>query len=649
MVSLLTDNQDPAVANVAKSAAESAEPSENERRSRPRPWLDQLSAIGISRSLRYPETTLGKLFDQTADRYGPVPALIYAEEEWTYAELAERINRMAGALAALGVRRGDRVLITLPNCPEYVMAFFATQKLGAVVVNAGPLMGPDDLQSLIVLTSPRVGIGLDLQAQVQCAAAEHTSIETWIWCSLQAYQPVFKRLGYRFKLWQSGDQTASCPNTVTLDKLLEQAPSRPPTVAPDVDDTAVLSPTGGTSGSLKVAQLTHRNLICNATQVTVGIRIRYGQERIMGILPMFHAYGLSTCLVSSVITGATLIPFTRFNVNEVLDAVDKHRPTIFPLVPAICEAISNELEKPDAGHDFGCVNLAVSGAAPLPDVVAERFERLTGVSIVQGYGQTEASPVVMNNPPGHTRLNSIGLPLPDTDVRVVDPESGEDVACGEPGELIVSGPQVMKGYFNNPDETQRVLRKHPDGRVWLHTGDVARVDDEGYFYIVDRMKDMIIRSGLKVYPAKVEKRLKGLDGVNEVAVIGVPDPVQTELVVAMIVPTEKNADEDALRDSIRDFCREHMAPYEVPARIEFVDEFPRTGLGKLLKYKLREIAEERHAQRLAQKEEQDQCDHDDVHHDDQHDASRHGREEATSERETADLPDRRDVRERQVV
>src|SRR5688572_907196 len=290
------------------------------------PWLAQLDRASIPRSLVYPTTTLGRILDQSADRFGDATAVVYGQTRWTYTELLAQVNRTAGGLASLGVRRGDRVLLTLPNCPEMVTTFLAVQKLAAVAVNVGPLMGADDLTSVMSMTAPRVAVGLDLQAPLLERAGKHSSVEHWLWVSLQAYQPVLKRLGYQYKLWQGRNGHGEKAQHVELAELLANAPARPPTVEPDVDRVAVLQATGGTTGTLKLAQLTHRGLIANATQISTWMNCRAGQERFYAVLPMFHVYGLTTCMIAPIFMASAMHLMTRFNAVEALDLIRRERP-----------------------------------------------------------------------------------------------------------------------------------------------------------------------------------------------------------------------------------------------------------------------------------------------------------------------------------
>jgi len=577
-------------------------------------WLAQIDKAGFPRHVVYPNCTLGRLVDHAAERYGDSIAVVYGEEKWTYRQLLAQVNRMAGGLASLGVRRGDRVLFTLPNCPEMVVGFLATQKLGAVVVNAGPLMGIDDVATVTSMTTPRVAIGLDLQAPL-LSHINSATVEHWIWVSLESYQPVLKRLAYRYKLWHGRNGQGSTAQHLPLQKLLEQAPARPPSVEADPNKPAVLQPTGGTTGTLKLAQLTHKNLLANAAQITAWMQAVGGQDRFLAVLPMFHVYGLTTALITPVFNAASMILMTRFHARDLVDIVRREKPTIMPLVPAICSGICDELEKQHKKDNrkiepIAGVRLCLSGAAPLPPELSERFTKVTGVEVLEGYGLTEASPVTHVNLRGQARANSIGLPMPDTRIRIVEIDESKsgvpvmwnsirDVAPGEPGEMLINGPQIMLGYFANPEQTRIALINDNEGNTWLRTGDIVNVDEEGYFHVLDRKKDMIIRSGLKVFPAKVEKVLRSHPLVMDAAVIGRSDPRQTEIVVGVVVvtappekndkgqPTDRNAYLEKITEELRALCREHLAPYEVPKQIEFADSLPRSPLGKLLKRELR--------------------------------------------------------------
>ena len=552
-------------------------------------YMKHYHRMGISRQLHYPSTTIAQLLDQSAQRYPHAPALIYDNLNWTYAELQNQVNRFAAGLATLGVRHGDRVMLLLPNCPEFVTAFLAIQKLGAIVVNAGPLIGTDDLAKLIEMTEARLIIALDLQAPALVDPCQDRPDLKCLWVTLKDYQAVWKRMGYRLKLWHSRHETTILSEQMMLHQLMAMSPARPPTVIPNPDDLAVLQPTGGTTGTQKVAQLSHRNLIANAAQLSVWAKLQPAQETVLGILPMFHVYGLSSCLITAIYNSAMILPLTRFNVDQVLKTIVQYRPTICPLVPVIVEAMCDKLERepnPLVGTSLK-QTVVISGAAPLTPTTSQRFERITNVRILQGYGLTEASPVTHANPMDRRREGSIGIPLPDTFVRVVDlQDPNQDVRCGDAGELWVSGPQVMQGYYKNPDENNNIFSVDQYKRRWLHTGDIVRMTDDGFYSVVGRDKEMINRGGLKVWPTKIEQLLILHPNVADVAVIGRPDPVHTETVTAIIQPADSSIKTHPLLGELKTLCRKHLASYEVPKEFEFVDRLPRSALGKMLKYQL---------------------------------------------------------------
>jgi long-chain acyl-CoA synthetase len=483
-------------------------------------------------------------------------------------------------------------MITLPNCPEYIVAFLAAQKIGGVVVNAGPIRGVDDLKELLCMTMPKVVVALDLQSTQLTQANETRNRHCWLWVSLKAYQGVIERLGYRWKLWQGRSNLAEQSCQATWPQLMEAAPSRPPTVQSDLDDLAVLQPTSGTTGAMKIAELTHRNLIANATQITAWLNLQAGQERIVVLLPMFHVYGLQTALIGPVFNAALMLPVTRFRVGELLELIGRHRPTVAPLVPAVIDAICDELDHcpDDSVKKVWRDMLVTSGAAPLGEQTARRFAQQTGVTIVEGYGLTEASPVTHINPLDDPRVGSIGLPLADTRMRLADLDNPhQEASDGTPGELWVSGPQIFRGYFDNPQQTQQVLHLEPDGSRWLRTGDLAMRDEDGFVRIVDRRKDVINCGGFKVFPGKVEQVIRQHAGVKDVAVYACEHEVQTEQVAAAVVPSASLTDDviGPMETQLRELCREHLAPYEVPKVFEFMEKLPRSPLGKLLKRELR--------------------------------------------------------------
>lgn len=536
--------------------------------------------------------------------------MAYADAAWTYDELVDQVHRVAGGLSRMGVRQGDRVALLLPNCPEFVITFLAVQTIGAVAVNAGPVLGADDLNRLIGMTRPRLVVALDLLAARIDAANAPGDSRRWLWVSLQEYQPVLRRMGYWFKRWQIRQQlaTPNCP--FTWDELLHGAPEVLPCRA-EPDDVAVLQPTGGTSGRLKIAQLSHRNLLTNATQLAAWVGLQQGQGATLSMLPMFHVYGLMTGVIAPVLTATMTLPMTRFELATLLDLITRFRPAIIPLVPAVFEALCDELERhpnPSAIESLrqACVT---SGAAPLAPVTAQRYERLVNSRIVEGYGLTEASPGTHLNPVAAPREGSIGLPLPDTRARIADlNDPQKDAPSGEAGELWIAGPQVFSGYFGDVDEANRALVTDEQGTKWLRTGDVAHVDDHGFFHIVDRLKDMINHGGMKVWPAKVEALLRQHPMVADVAVVGRPDPVYTESVVAIVLPKPGSKPNGTTDAELKAYCRQHLAAYEVPSVFEIAGELPRTALGKLQRYRLQTPREQEQAHEAGKAEKADETD-----------------------------------------
>jgi long-chain acyl-CoA synthetase len=393
---------------------------------------------------------------------------------------------------------------------------------------------------------------------------------------IQDYLPFPKNLLYPLMLRRKG-QAPKALEGVPWRAFLKRG--RPEPVAVDLDDLALLQYTGGTTGLAKGAMLTHRNLSSNALQVRAWIPdFREGEEVVLGAIPFFHVYGMTVAMNLALLGAAKLVLLPRPEIGPIVEAIEKHRVTLFPGVPTLYVAFNNfpGIEK----RDLKSVRACISGSAPLPLEVAERFEKLTGAKLVEGYGLTEASPVTHCNPLyGERRLGSVGLPLPGVDAKVVD-EEGKEVPLGEVGELIVKGPNVMKGYWNRPEETQKALK---DG--WLFTGDLARMDQDGYFYIVDRKKDMIIAGGYNIYPREVEEVLYGHEAVQEAAVVGVPDPYRGETVAAFIVLKEAYRGKVTEKD-IEAFCRANLAAYKVPRIIQFRDSLPKSSVGKILKREL---------------------------------------------------------------
>ncbi|WP_027718050.1 long-chain-fatty-acid--CoA ligase [Desulfovirgula thermocuniculi] len=527
------------------------------------PWL-RFYDEGVPHTVSYPQTTMPQLLDKAAATVPEHTAIIFAGQEITYRVLAGMVHRLAGALARLGVKKGDRVALMSPNCPQYVVAYMAIQKAGGVVVQVNPMYVERELEYILTDSGAEVIVAYD---------ALYPRIRN-------IYGATPLKHVILFALGQPAVEAP--PGVLWMEKLLAEAPAAAPAVEIDpTADLAVLQYTGGTTGFPKGAMLTHRNIVANAVQTAVWFAgCEYGREKVLAVLPFFHVYGMTVAMNLAVLMGYTQIILPRFEVTQVLECIHAYKPTLFPGAPTMYVAINNH---PEVGkYDVRSIRYCISGSAPLPVEVANRFEELTGGYLVEGYGLTEASPVTHCNPlRGRRKVGSIGLPFPDTLCKIVDLETGErELPPGETGELCVKGPQVMKGYWNMPAETSKVLR---DG--WLYTGDIARMDEEGYFYIVDRKKDMIIAGGFNIYPREVEEVLFEHPKVLEAAVVGIPDPYRGETVKAYVVLKEGQT---ATAEELMAFCRSKLAAYKVPRQIEFRESLPKTIVGKALRRLLRE-------------------------------------------------------------
>jgi long-chain acyl-CoA synthetase len=550
------------------------------------PWLDSYPP-GVPEHVEVPQGNLARLLADAARDFPHAPALHFEGRTTSYAELAEQAWRFAGALAALGVTKGTRVGLILPNSPQTVVAFFATLRLGGVVVMNNPLYTETELEHQLGDAGVEVLICLDLLYERVKPLRERLGIREVIVTSMLDELPSLKRvLAPYTKRGREASTTISRDEPVLRwRELLRRGGDKPPEAEIDsAGDLALLQYTGGTTGLAKGVMLSHHNLLANVEQVRAWFPdADPGHEVMMAVLPFFHVYGLTVCLLLGVRLRAALVLLPRFDLSAVLASIDRYRPTLFPGVPTMYVAINHAVA--GGGHDLSSIKACLSGAAPLPLEVAERFERFSGGRLVEGYGLSESSPVALANPIyGKRKAGTIGMPLPDTLARVADPgDPGRSLPPGEAGELALRGPQVMLGYWNRPEETAQVLR---DG--WLLTGDMAVMDDEGYFSIVDRKKDLIIAGGYNIYPREVEEVLYEHPKVQEVCVAGVPDPYRGETVKAFVV---LRSGERATTEEIREFAKARLAAYKVPRTVEFRDELPKTMIGKVLRRAL--VEEER--------------------------------------------------------
>ena len=541
---------------------------------------------GVPAEIELPTESLTAMVEDAVGRFGPNVALEFFGAETTYAQLGEQINRAAEGLRKLGVRHGHRVAIILPNCPQYLIAFYAVLRLGAVVVGHNPLYTERELRHQFENHGAQVAIAWDKVVEKLQDFPEDVAVPNIIAVDITKAMPRLKQIALRLPVPSlrrtRAGLTTKTENTISWESLLKNPPIDPQHPRAAVTDLAVLQYTSGTTGMPKGVMLTHYNLRSNALQGQAWMHgAQNGKEVIYGVLPMFHAFGLTLYLTFAMLTGSRLVLFPKFDVDLVLDAAKKSKPTVFCAVPPIYEKVAIESKK--RGIDISTIRFAISGAMTLNAGTVELWEEVSGGLLVEGYGLTESSPVALGNPFAESRRNgTIGIPFPSTLMRVADPEDlSRDVPQGEPGELLISGPQVFSGYWNNPEETAEVLTE--DG--WLRTGDIVTVDEDGFVTVVDRRKELIITGGFNVSPSEVEEVLRSYPDVADAAVVGLPRGAGGEEVVAAVVlQPDTELDEQALRA----FCRERLTPYKVPRRIVAIDELPKSMLGKVLRRQVRD-------------------------------------------------------------
>jgi long-chain acyl-CoA synthetase len=544
-------------------------------------WLDEFPC-DMPSTVPYPRVPLHALLRHTARRMPDRAACTLYGKVTSYRELDDQASRLARSLRDLGAGPGKHVGILLPNIPEYLVSLQAVWLTGATVLQLSPLMVPEEVAHWIEATDCHLVVTLDLLAPAVVGAMEDGPLEYLVLTSLARRMAMWRGMLYRFeRLRRNGYlRMPSDARRHRYEDLLAAEPLDAPAEADPAEDVAVLAPTGGTTASPKAVLLTHRNLVCNTMQLREWVGGEDGTEGVLAVLPFFHSYGLTVSLLASWARGSTMHLYPRFETKAVLELLQTQKPEVVPAVPAMLHALNNAMRGRDV--DLSFIRHVLSGASALSAAVREEFESHGAARIVEGYGLTEASPVTHANPEWDNRPGTIGITLPDTEARLVDHDTGEDVPEGVEGELVVRGPQVMKGYFNNPLATDEVLR---DG--WLFTGDVARRDADGYYTLVDRKRDIIKTSGFLVYPAEVEEVLRNHPGVAEAAVIGVPDEERGELVKALVVPRVDTRLEPAALD---EYCALHLGKQKRPRQIEFVKELPKNFLGKVLRRKLREPA-----------------------------------------------------------
>jgi long-chain acyl-CoA synthetase len=558
------------------------------------PWIRHYEQ-GVPAHLEIPDQPLTWLLDCTASRYPGRTALIYYGTRLSYAQLAHHAHRFATALQRLGVNKGDRVAIALPNIPQYPIAFYGALLVGAVVVPTNPLYTEREMQHQLADSGARVLMMLDTFYPLVRVVRQQTAVDHIIVTSPADFLPPLLRALYPLSQRRArspephltrqelhDDQTLHVMHTLLESHTGEDSGVFSPLEPVQASDLAVLQYTGGTTGLSKGAMLSHQNLLANAMQTRAWIpQAREGEEVVLCVAPFFHAYGLTVGMNFALLAAASMVLVPRFKAQEVVKAIRRYHPTIFPGIPTMYLAVMREAD--NHADDLGSINYCISGAAPLPAKVQSDFEAITGGRLVEGYGLSEASPVTHCNPlTEQCRTGGIGLPLPGVDAAIVNQETGEPVPTGSVGELVVRGPNIMQGYWNRTEETSKTFRNG-----WMRTGDLGKMDEDGYFSIVERVKDVIIASGFKVYPREVEEALFRHPAVAEVAVAGVADAYRGETVAAFVVLKPGIEASEETRRELLQYCAQELTAYKVPTILEFRASLPKSLIGKVIRRELR--------------------------------------------------------------
>ena len=529
---------------------------------------------------------LPDLLDQAAAAYGDQTCISFRGRRFRYTEVADQVNRAAKGFQALGIHKGIKVGLMLPNCPYAVICFYAVLKAGGIVVNINPLYAEREIEKQVADSGLCILVTLNMKAlypKVAPLLETGARLETIVVCSMGGILRFHEKVLFRLLKRREIADIPEDDRHYSFDRLIDNDGVPEPVSIDPKNDIAVFQFTGGTTGSPKAARLTHANLYANAAQVELwAAEAKAGEEKILGVLPLFHAFGMTAVMNLGIKIGAELILLPHFKTAEVLEAIERERPTIFIGVPTMYSALTavRDIDR----HDISSLEFCISGGAPLPAEIQRRFEDMTGCTLVEGYGLSETSPVITVNPfSGEGKPGSVGLPLPGTVVTIVSMDDPDKVlAVGERGEVCVTGPQVMAGYANRARDNMEIFQGG-----YLHTGDVGYLDEDGYLFIVDRIKDLILSGGFNVYPRMVEEVIHLHPAVEEVAVCGVPDQHRGEIVKAYVSLREGEAVTAA---ELKGFLKDKLAPFQMPRKIEFRETLPKTLIGKISKKDL--LAEE---------------------------------------------------------
>lgn len=552
-----------------------------------RAW-NRFYASGTPTDIDVPQGSLVDLLDEAATKWRANDAIVFFGASTSYAKLRDQVQRVAAGLRALGIKKGDRVALVMPNAPQHVVAFYAILRLSAVVVEHNPLSTRDELAAQFRDHGASVVVAWDKAAPTLQAIADEVGIRDIVSVDVTAAMPLRMRALLRLPVAKARESraklTASAPGTLPFAKLARAKPLDERSPRPAPDDVACLQYTSGTTGAPKGAMISHRNLWSNARQGAAWMPdFERGNETIYGVLPMFHSFGLLLSVIYSISVGARAVLFPTFDPDLVIEASKQHRATFIPAVPPMYDRLARVAR--DGKLDLSTVHYAISGAMTLNDAIVDRWESVAGGQLVEGYGMTETSPVALGNPfSDERRIGTIGIPFPSTDIRVVDaddPDPAREVAQGEVGELLIKGPQVFQGYWNRPDETAETLLEGG----WVRSGDLVTQDADGFVTVVDRRKELIITGGLNVAPSEVEQVVAEVPGVAEVAVVGIRRGGGAEAVTAVVVLDEgATFDEDAARAH----ARERLSDYKRPRTYVVWTELPKSLIGKILRKRVRD-------------------------------------------------------------
>jgi len=551
-------------------------------------WLKNYDEA-VPTHIDYPEINIYEFLDNSAKDFGSRTAIWFMKNKISYKKLKDMADRLATVLINLGLRKGDVVAIMIPNFPQFIISYYGILKAGGIVTACSVLHTEHELAYQLNDSGAEILIAWDNQVDKISKIKERTRLRHVIITNVLDYAPMAPR------------NPAEISGTMQFINLLNNTKPNPPKFEINAkEDPACLQYTGGTTGLPKGAMLTHYNIVSNCMAVVAwgGQEIRRGKETILTNLPLFHIYGQTVCMNLHIYLGSTIAlnPDPR-DQKSLFEMIKSTHPTMFPGVPTMYMRLLERDDLEDYANDLKSIRICNTGAAPMPPEVQKEFEERTGGIILEGFGLTETSPVTHSNPfTGQRKVGSVGMPIPDTEVRIVDIDDYiKIIPQGESGEIMIKGPQVMKGYWNKPEATADQLK---DG--WLLTGDIGKMDEDGYFYIVDRKKDMINVSGFKVYPRELEDVLFEHEAIENAAVIGIPDPdiPGSEKVKAYVVLKDGFNENEEIANEIKEFCRQNVAPYKVPKFIEFRKELPETLVGKVLRKDLKEIEAKRRGEEV---------------------------------------------------